>query len=79
MVGLGVLAHLADAEDLAAEPSEASLDDVADRQRAVPDAHLAPCDCDLRFVERLEPRRHRSDLRLDVLARAEHGIAHEHR
>ena len=80
MVGLGVLAHLADADDLAAEPPEP-----ARRRRRGSGSVRSPMRTSPRSTvidassTRLEPRRHRPDLRLDVAARAQDRVAHEHR
>ena len=74
VVRLGLLAHLADADDLAAEPPEAAdratsrIGSTRSPMRTSPRRHV-----DRALVDRLEPRRHRPDLRLDVPAGAQDG------
>ena len=79
MVRLRLLAHLADADDLAAERRQPADQDVADRQDAVADPDLAAVDDDLGLVDRLEPGGHRPDLGLDRPAAVEDRRAHQDR
>ena len=78
MLRLGLLAHLAEADDLAAEPAEPADQHVADGQDPLADADLAAIDDDRGLVDRLEPRGHRPELRLDVAAGEQDRVAHEH-
>ena len=75
----GLLAHLADPDDLATEPPETAHEDVAQRPDALADPDLALVDHDLRFIDALEAGRHRANLRLDVAAGVEDGVPHENR
>ncbi len=78
VVGIRLLAHLAEADDLAAEAPKAADEDVAHGPGALTDAHLAAIDRDRGHVHALEPSGHDRDLRLDVAAGVQDRVAHEH-
>src|SRR4029079_18068009 len=76
VVGLRLLARLADADDLAAQPAETAGEHVANGGLRLADPALALFDEHLALLDPFEARRHRPDLRLDVAARREDGIPH---
>ncbi len=78
MIRIGLLAHLADPDDLATETAEPAHEDVAERPDPLADPDLALVDDDPGLIDALEARRHHPDLRLDVAAGVEDGIPHEH-
>ena len=79
VIRLGLLAHLADADDLAAERREPADEHVPDGQDALADPDLAAVHGDRRLIDAFESGRHRPQLRLDLAAAVEHRRPHQHR
>ena len=78
VVRVGLLARLAEARDLAAEPAQAGYQHLADRNGlAAGQPDDAAVHDDLGLRDPVEPRRHRAELALDLAARGEHGVAHQ--
>ena len=79
VAGLGLLARLPDPDELAAEPPEARLSTsrmgmLATGSRTTPWSTTIAASSNA-----VEPGGHRAQLRLDVAAGGEHGVAHEDR
>ena len=78
VVRVGLLPRLADADDLAAETAQPTDEQVANGQNPIVDTDLSTVDSDLALRHPFESNSHRADLRVDVAARTEDGVAHQH-